>query len=122
MAPPHGPGPGSASVTVSALAGMTVTVTNGSTVRKGPNYRTPITVAAADATTSAPLSGASVAFDVFSGSCSTGTLVSSGSGTTGSNGQVTFTFTTKSQGTCCALATITGSGYSTGNGQDSFTN
>ncbi|MCL5053807.1 MAG: hypothetical protein M1447_08360 [Gammaproteobacteria bacterium] len=113
---------GSASVTVSPLASMTVSVTNGSTVRKGPNYRTPVTVAAADATTLAPLSGANVALDVFSGSCSTGTLVSSGSGTTGSNGQVTFTFTTKSQGTYCAVATATYSGYSTGTSQDTFTN
>jgi hypothetical protein len=113
---------GSASVTVSALASMTASVTNGSTIRKGPNYRTPITVAAADATTSAPLSGANVALDVYSGSCSTGTLVSSGSGTTGSNGQVAFTFTTKSQGAYCALATVTDSGYSAGTGQDSFTN
>jgi hypothetical protein len=113
---------GSAAVTVSALASMTVSVTNGSTIRKGPNYRTPITVAAADATTSAPLSGANVALDVYSGSCSTGTLVSSGSGTTGSNGQVAFTFTTKSQGAYCALAPVTDSGYSAGTGQDSFTN
>ncbi|MHB1784144.1 MAG: hypothetical protein ACYCTE_15915 [Acidimicrobiales bacterium] len=114
---------GSANVTVSALASMTVSVTNGATVRKGPNYRTPITVAAADATTlAAPLSGANVALDVYSGSCSTGTLVSSGSGTTGSSGQASFTFTTKSQGTYCALATVTDSGYSTRTGQDSFTN
>jgi hypothetical protein len=113
---------GSASVTVSALGSMKVSVTNGSTVQKGPNYRTPITVAAADATTSAALSGASVALDVYSGSCSTGALVSSSSGTTGSNGQVSFTFTTKSQGSYCALATVTDSGYSTGSGQDGFTN
>ncbi|MDA8401182.1 MAG: hypothetical protein M0008_14305, partial [Actinomycetota bacterium] len=112
---------GSASVTVSPLASMTVSVTNGSTVRKGPNYRTPVTVTAADATTLASLSGANVALDVYSGSCS-GTVVSSGSGTTGSNGQVTFTFTTKSQGTYCALATVTYSGYSTGTSQDTFSN
>lgn len=112
----------SASVSVSSLANMTVSVTNGSTVRKGPNYHTPVTVTVANATTLTPLGGANVALDIFSGSCSTGTLVSSGSGTTGSNGQVTFTFTTKSQGTYCALATATYSGYSTGTSQDTFTN
>jgi len=113
----------SASVTVSVLASMTVSVTNQPTIHKGPNYRTPITVAAADATTSAPLSGANVALDVYSGTCSTiGALVGSSSGTTGSNGQVSFTFTIKNQGTYCALATVTDSGYSTGTGQDSFTN
>ena len=119
---------GSASVTVSALASMTVSVTTGSTIRKGPNYRTPITVAAAsDATPPAPLSGAGVDLGIHSGSCPTtstgtlGSLVSSGSGTTGSNGQVNFTFTTKNQGKYCALATVSASGYENGTGETSFT-
>lgn len=77
-------------------------------------------MAAADA--NGPLSGANVALDVYSGSICSGTVVSSGSGTTGSNGKTAFTFTTKSQGYYCALATVTDSGYSTGTGQDSFTN
>jgi hypothetical protein len=112
---------GSASVTVNTA--MTVTVTTGTTIRKGHNYRTPVTVtAAADTNTPTALSGANVALDVYSGSSCSGTVVSSGSGTTGSNGQVTFTFTTKSQGTYCALATVTYSGYSTGTSQHSFSN
>ena len=82
---------------------------------------------ATDSTTKAPLSGANVALDIYSGSCPstgspTGAPVSSGSGTIATNGQVSFTFTTKSLGTYCAEATVTDSGYSTGTGEDSFTN
>jgi hypothetical protein len=56
---------------------------------------------------------------VYSGTC-TGSLVASGSGTTGSNGSVTFTFSTKSNGQWCASARATAPGYSPATGTATF--
>jgi hypothetical protein len=107
---------GTASVTVTGLKSMTVTVTAGTAVLKGSRWHVPLTVTAVDAQSN-PISGASVILEVFAGSTCSGTAVASGTGTTGSNGRAAFTFTTGKAGTWCALATVTDSGYSTGTGQ-----
>ncbi len=75
----------------------------------------------ADAASGAAISGAGVGLQVFSGSSCSGTVAASGTGTTNSNGQVNFTFTTKNQGTYCALATVSASDYENGTGETSFT-
>ncbi len=106
-------------VTVTSLASMSVTVTAGTPAKRGPNYHVPLTVAAAGAT-DGPLANASVGLDVFAGTTCSGTAVSSGSGTTGTNGQVAFTFATRTAGTWCARATVTAPGYIPGTGQVTF--
>jgi hypothetical protein len=111
---------GSATVTVTSLRTMTVNVTAGPPAKKGPNYHVPLTVTATDATTASPVGGASVALSVFAGSTCSGKVVSSGSGTTGTSGQVTFTFTTRTVGTWCAQAAVTASGYEPGSGQVTY--
>jgi len=109
----------SASVTVTSLSAMTVTVTAGAVAQKGPNYRVPLTVAAADSS-GAPIGGAGVTFDVYAGSTCTGTPVASGTGTTGSTGQVGFSFRTRQTGGWCALATVNATGYTAGSGSTTF--
>jgi hypothetical protein len=99
---------------------MTVTVSGGKLAKKGPNYQVPLTVAAADASSGAAISGASVALQVFAGSTCTGTVAASGTGTTGTNGQVGFTFSSRQQSTWCALATVSDTGYSPGSGETVF--
>lgn len=99
---------------------MTVTVSGGKLAKKGPNYQAPLTVAAADASSGAAISGASVALQVFAGSTCTGTVAASGTGTTGTNGQVGFTFSSRQQSTWCALATVSDTGYSPGSGETVF--
>jgi subtilase family serine protease len=108
-----------ATVTVTSLSTMTVTVTAGTTSQKGPNYKVPLTVGA-NTSTGAPLGGASVTLNLYTGSSCSGTPVASGTGTTGSNGQVGFTFTTRQTGAWCALASVSATGYSTGSGQTTF--
>ena len=117
-----GPTSGSTSVTVvsGTLSTMTVGVSAGKVSKKGPNYRVPLTVTAADASTRAPLRGASVTFLVYPGSTCAGTAVASGSGTTGSTGQVGFTFSTRRTGAWCALADVTANGYSSNSGTTNF--
>jgi subtilase family serine protease len=88
---------------------MTVTVTEGTVSQKGPNYKVPLAVSVMDSSTKTGISGASVSLAVHSSSCS-GPTVASGTGTT-SGGSVTFTFSTKSTGTWCAIATATAPGY-----------
>jgi subtilase family serine protease len=105
----------------SAPAGtMSVSVSAGSATRSGRGYKVPLTVTADDATTGAPISGASVVLSVYAGPSCSGTPAASGTGTTGSNGQVGFTFTTRTAGTWCALATVTASGYTDGSGETTF--
>lgn len=111
---------GSASVTVTSLSTMDVTVTAGNTSKKGPNYHVPLTVDATNGSTSAAVSGASVSLQVYPGTTCSGTAAASSSGTTGSNGQFTVTFSTRQAGSWCAVATVTDSGYSTGSGQTPF--
>ena len=113
---------GSAAVTVTTATSpstMSVTLTAGAAVRKGPNYHVPLTVTATS-TTAVPLTGAGVRLEVFAGSKCTGTAVASGTGTTGTTGEVTFTFTTRKAGTWCAQATVTAAGYSPGRAHTSF--
>ncbi len=108
-----------ASVTVSALKPLTVTVTAGTAVKKGPRYHVALSV---DATSSgAAVSGATVTLDVYSGSCTAkGSLAATGTGTTGTKGTAGFTFSARSQSTWCAVATVTKSGYTTGSGTTTF--
>ena len=113
---------GKASVTVTSLSTMTVTVTPGKLSKKGPHYHVPLTVAATSSTSStSPVAGAAVVLQVFSGTACSGTPVTTGTGTTGTNGEVTFTFTARQVGTWCALATVSASGYEPGSGITTFT-
>lgn len=99
---------------------MTVTVSAGKLAKKGPNYKMPLTVTASDASSGAPISEASVVLQVFAGSTCSGTVAASGTGTTGTNGQVGFTFSTGQVGSWCATATVSDTGYSPGSGQTTF--
>jgi subtilase family serine protease len=105
-----------ADVTVTGLLSMSVSVTAGSVSRHGRTYVVPLIVSAVDASSSAPINGASVTLNVYSGSC-TGAVAGSGTGTTGSNGQAGFNFSTSQHGIWCAAATVNASGYSVGSGQ-----
>jgi subtilase family serine protease len=113
------------STTVSLTVGsasastMSVTVTAGGVSQKGPNYRVPLTVSAADSS-GAPISGASVTLNIYAGSTCAGTPAASGTGTTGSNGQAGFTFSTRQTGGWCAQATVSDPGYATSNGSTTF--
>jgi subtilase family serine protease len=112
--------PATATVTVTSLSAMTVNVSAGTVSKKGPNYRVPLTVGVADGSSVNPLSGASVILNVYSGSTCSGAVVASGTGTTGTNGQVGFTFSSRQAGAWCALATVSSTGYSSGSGQTTF--
>ena len=101
-------------------AAMTVSVSAGTLSTRGHNYKVPLTVTADNASSTSPISGAAVSLSIFSGSTCSGTVAASGTGTTGSNGQASFTFTTKQAGTWCASATVTASGYSPGSGETTF--
>ena len=105
---------------------MAVTITPGTETQKGPNYKVPLTVAATDAISNSPISGASVTLSVYSGGCPasgtpSGSAAATGTGTTGANGQVTFNFSTRTHSTWCAVATVTDTGYTTGTGSKTFT-
>jgi len=97
---------------------MTVSVTAGNASKKGPKYQVPITVAAK--ASGMAVSGARVAMSVYKGNSCTGTVAGSGSGTTGSNGQVTFNFSSGTVTTWCVLAHVTDSGYSPASGSTIF--
>ncbi len=99
---------------------MTVTVSAGQLTKKGPSYQVPLTVGATDATSGSAVSGASVALQVFAGSTCSGTAAASGTGTTGTSGQVSFTFSSRQAATWCALATVSDTGYTTGTGSSVF--
>jgi subtilase family serine protease len=99
---------------------MTVSVSAGTLSTRGHSYKVPLTVTAAAASSGSPISGAAVSLSIFSGSTCSGTVAASGTGTTGSNGQTSFTFSTKQAGTWCASAAVTASGYSTGSGETTF--
>ena len=113
----------STSVTVSqpgTQSTMSVTVAAGTVSTKGANYWVPLTVTADGPTTAAPIAGASVQLDVYSGTTCTGSAAASGSATTDSTGSASFNFHTKTSGPWCAEATVTASGYSTGTDQTTF--
>ena len=98
---------------------MSVVVSAGASSNNGPHYKVPLTVSVNEANTTVPIGGAGVTMQVYAGSTCSGSAVT-GTGTTGSNGQVTFTFSAKSTGSWCALATVTASGYTSGSGQTTF--
>jgi subtilisin family serine protease len=105
---------------VPALKQFTSVVTTkvGSTTKKGPWLFVDLKVSAADA--GGAVSGASIALDVKSGDCS-GSVVTSGSGTTGTDGAVTFQFKTRTPGPYCAATTASKDGYEPRAGSDPFT-
>lgn len=110
---------GHATVTVAASTPtLGVSVTAGGVSRSRRTYYVPLAVKVTG--TSGGVGGANVALAVYSGTCG-GTLVASGSGTTGPSGSANFTFSTSSTGTYCAKATATASGYSAGTGMATFT-
>lgn len=99
---------------------MKVAVSAGKLAKKEPNYQVPLAVTASDANSGGAISGANVVLQVFAGSMCSGSVAASGTGTTGTNGQVGFTFSTRQLGSWCALATVSDTGYSTGSGQTTF--
>ena len=108
----------SSSSSSSSTKTMVVAVTAGTAIPKGPNYHVPITVTAKSSTVG--IAGASVNLQIFANTTCTGKAVTSGSGTTGTKGQATFTFSTRTAGTWCAKATVSATGYSTGTGSKTF--
>ena len=109
------------SLTVTSLESMTVTVKPGTVSKKGPRYHVPLTVDATTSSSGSPVAGATALLVVFSGTSCSGTPVATGTATTGANGKVTFTFTTRQVGAWCALATVSASGYQPGSGTTTFT-
>jgi hypothetical protein len=99
---------GTASVTVTSVPAIQASISVGTSTTKFRTYHTPLTVTAS--ANSKALSGASVTLDIYGASCS-GSLVTSGTGKTNTNGTVTFTFSSRSKGSYCAKATVTDSGY-----------
>jgi subtilase family serine protease len=99
---------------------MSVSVNAGASTNKGPNYKVPLSVSATDASGTGPISGAGVTLQVFQGSTCSGKLAATGTGTTASTGVVNFTFSTKTTGAWCALATVTATNYATGTGSTLF--
>ncbi|HET8991275.1 MAG TPA: hypothetical protein VFN59_09280 [Acidimicrobiales bacterium] len=104
-------------VTTASLSTMTVKVTTGTLVHKG-SYRMPLTVAVTGP--SGPIVGAAVTLDVYLGSGCSGPVVASTTGTTGSSGTASFTFTTKQTGNWDACASVTAPGYYPGSGSVQF--
>jgi hypothetical protein len=98
---------------------MNVTVSAGAAMKKGPNYRVPLTVTATGAS-STPISGASVTLTVYTGSTCAGATVTTGTAATGTNGTASFTFNTHQTGPWCALANVSATGYSPGSAQTNF--
>jgi subtilase family serine protease len=104
--------------TIGSSGSMTVGVTAGPESSKGPSHKVPLTVSVTSS--SSPVSGASVALSVYSGGVlngkCVGTLAATGTGTTGSTGSLTFTFSTKKTGQWCASATASAAGYASASG------
>ena len=109
------------SLTVTSPTSITVTVKPGTVSKKGPRYHVPLTVDATTSSSGSPVAGATALLVVFSGTSCSGTPVATGTATTGANGKVTFTFTTRQVGAWCALATVSASGYQPGSGTTTFT-
>ncbi|HVC14368.1 MAG TPA: S53 family peptidase [Acidimicrobiales bacterium] len=101
---------GTASVTVTAAAPLSASIRAGTPSKHGLWWHTPLTV---DATQGGkPVSGATVDLTVRGGpSCST--PEARGTGTTGANGTLVFTFKTRSTGTYCAVASVSVGAQST---------
>lgn len=105
----------------SSSSTMTVQLTAGGIKQKGPNFQVPLTVTAADSTSGVGLSGASVTLSIYSGACpASGSPSTTTSGTTGSTGQYSATFSNRTATTWCAVATVNYAGYSTGTGSLQF--
>ncbi len=111
---------GHGSVTVTAVPSIKVSVSAGRLSRIGTTYQVPLTVAAANATSGAHIARANVSLQIFAGTTCSGTPTKTSTGTTANNGQVSFTFSSKTVGSWCGLATVTASGYNQGSGQTTF--
>jgi subtilase family serine protease len=107
-------------VTSASQSTMAVTLTAGTLIRKGPNYRVPLTVTAADDGSGNPIAGASVQLSVFQGPTCGGSPVASSSSTTDASGQMSVNFQTRSTGSWCARASVTASGYNAGTADATF--
>ena len=102
------------------MPAIKVSVSAGRLTRLGTTYQVPLTVAASNATSGAHVARANVSLQIFAGTSCSGTPTKTSTGTTGTNGQVSFTFSSKTVGSWCGLATVTASGYSQGSGQTTF--
>ena len=93
--------------TVSAVSSLSASLSAGTPSKHGPWWHTPLTVSATEG--GSAVSGASVQLAVYGGpTCST--LEATGTGTTGSNGTVVFTFKTRNTGSYCAAAVVSSGG------------
>jgi Subtilase family/Purple acid Phosphatase, N-terminal domain len=98
---------------------LTVSVAKVSSSAKGKNYsidlRTTVTSPGGTG-----VAGASVSLKVGSGACPVGSALSTLTGTTDANGNVTLTFKTRNTGTYCGSSTATKAGFSQGTGSTAF--
>ncbi len=102
-----------------ASPALSVTVAkDGVTTKQGPWYRANVKVSVTDGTN--VVEGASVTLEIKSEACPGVTSHGSATGTTGTDGSVTFSFKSRTQGTYCGLASATMSGYTSGSGSSSF--
>lgn len=99
---------------------MNVLVAASTATKKGPNWHVPITVTATDATSGVDLSGAGVTLGIYPNTNCSGSAQSTATGSTGTNGSVTFNFSTRQSGSWCAQATVTDTNYTTGTGLTQF--
>lgn len=109
---------GAATVTVTQVPSLTVTVSAGALQVRRRGYTVPLTVHVTSG--GANVSAASVTLDVYRGSTCSGTPTTATSGRTGTSGVVSFTFSTSAATTWCAEATATKTGYAAGAGTKTF--
>ena len=110
---------GEATVVVTSLSPLEVKVTAGPAIKRGRRYHVSLTVGVTTSAGSA-VDGATVQLDVLAGSTCSGTPVSSATGTTGTTGDVVFTYTAGQAATWCASAKATKTGYLAGTGTTTF--
>ena len=110
---------GTTTVTVTTQPTIAVSVTQaGSTFTKKRTYQTPARITATSNPGGTAVGAASVSWQAFTGACgaTTGSAVSSGSGTTSRSGAYQFNLVTRAKGSFCVEATVSASGYASGSG------
>src|SRR5579884_57319 len=100
---------------------MTVTVSAGGATKSGPNWH--VTLSSTTTVGNSGVSGATVTLKVYSGACSpseTGNPVTTSSTTTSPSGTASWTFSSRSATTWCAVVSATDPSYAPGSGQTTF--
>jgi subtilase family serine protease len=109
---------GTASVSVSQAAALSVSVNAGTAQYRRRVYSVALTVHVTSG--SANVSGASVTLDIYAGSTCSGSPTAATSGRTGTSGIVNYTFSSATARTWCAAATATKAGDTPGSGTKTF--